>query len=321
MISVYSSRIHRYTLVGCIILIVCITAIMRQSRPPEDFPTGYTAEIVEGSTVDQIAQLFTEDHVIRSPLLLRSLIILKGKEGRVIHGFYYFDTPQSVFSVANRITQGLYDLESIKITIPEGINRKTAADILALQLPRFSKEEFMSVTEQKEGYLFPDTYIFLPHTTARNVADIMQQNYEKKVGPLRKRFESFGKTEDEIITMASIIEGEARQLNTRRMIAGILWKRIAINMPLQVDATFKYINGKGTKELTKEDLALESLYNTYKYKGLPPTPISSPGLSSIEATITPLESSYLYFLTDDDGIMHYARTFAEHVANKNKYLP
>jgi UPF0755 protein len=91
-------------------------------------------------------------------------------------------------------------------------------------------------------------------------------------------------------------------------------------MPLQVDATFKYINGKTSKELTVDDLKINSPYNTYLYKGLPPTPISNPGLGSIEAAIHPATSTYLYFLTGDDGIMHYAKTFEEHVANKQKYL-
>jgi len=92
-------------------------------------------------------------------------------------------------------------------------------------------------------------------------------------------------------------------------------------MPLQVDASFKYINGKGTKDLTLADLKIDSPYNSYLYKGLPPTPISNPGLDSIVATLTPIKTDYLYFLTDKEGNMHYAKTFSEHVFNKQKYLP
>ncbi len=91
-------------------------------------------------------------------------------------------------------------------------------------------------------------------------------------------------------------------------------------MPLQVDVSFKYINGKGTSELTGDDLEIDSPYNSYKYAGLPPTPIANPGLDSIRAALLPIESPYFYFLSDKDGVMHYAATFEEHKKNKLLYL-
>ena len=91
-------------------------------------------------------------------------------------------------------------------------------------------------------------------------------------------------------------------------------------MPLQVDASFRYINGKTSAELTHDDLAIDSPYNTYKYAGLPPTPITNPGLDSIDAAINPIETDYFYFLTGHDGVMYYAETFDEHKLNKEKYL-
>jgi len=120
--------------------------------------------------------------------------------------------------------------------------------------------------------------------------------------------------------MASIIEAEARTTESRRIISGILWKRISLGMPLQVDSTFVYINGKNTYELTSDDLKIDSPYNTYVYKGLPPTPIGNPGLDAILAALYPKTSKYLYFLSSKSGDMYYATTFEQHKRNKELYL-
>ena len=119
--------------------------------------------------------------------------------------------------------------------------------------------------------------------------------------------------------MASILQKEVRQPDTMKMVSGILWKRLSIGMALQVDAVFGYIFNKPTYSPSLDDLAVDSLYNTYKYRGLPPGPISNPGLDAIEAALTPTPSKYLYYLTGKDGTMHYATTFEQHIDNR-KYL-
>ena len=116
------------------------------------------------------------------------------------------------------------------------------------------------------------------------------------------------------------MEEEGRTTDVRRTIAGILWKRLDMGMPLQVDAAFLYINGKTTFQLATSDLTVASPYNTYLNKGLPPTPITNPGLDAISATVTPIKTPYLYYLTDKNGVMHYAATYDGHLANKEKYL-
>jgi UPF0755 protein len=120
--------------------------------------------------------------------------------------------------------------------------------------------------------------------------------------------------------MASLVEEETRTPADRRLVAGILWKRIKLGMPLQVDAVFPYINGKNTYEVTARDLKIDSPYNTYLYPGLPIAPIANPGLDSIKAAIEPAESPYLYYLSDRAGAMHYAKTFEEHKRNRELYL-
>ena len=183
---------------------------------------------------------------------------------------------------------------------------------------KFDPKDFIS--NAKEGYLFPDTYLFLPNSEITQVLSFMKNNFDKKIQSIESEIIEFKKPLNDVIIMASILEEEARKTDTRRTIAGILWKRLSVGMPLQVDVTFQYINGKKTFELTTEDLKIDSPYNTYKYRGLPPTPISNPGLDSILSAITPIETPYFYFLSDKDGNMHYAKTFSEHKKNKELYL-
>lgn len=129
-----------------------------------------------------------------------------------------------------------------------------------------------------------------------------------------------GKNLEEIIIMASIIEKEMSSPEDGRIISGILWKRIEAGMGLQADATLTYLTGKPSLKLTEEDLAIDSPYNTYKYRGLPTGPISNPGLNAIKAAIYPEESSYWYYLHDSESQPHYARAFEEHIENKLRYL-
>jgi UPF0755 protein len=124
----------------------------------------------------------------------------------------------------------------------------------------------------------------------------------------------------EVLTIASMLEEEARTYEDRRMIAGIIQNRIKANIPLQIDATLMYVTGRGTHLLTEEDLNLDSPYNTYEYKGLPLGPISSPGIEAIRAALDPAKSNYLYYLSDKNGKIYYSKTFEEHKAKKLKYL-
>jgi len=124
----------------------------------------------------------------------------------------------------------------------------------------------------------------------------------------------------EVLTMASIIEKEVRTPEDMKLVSGVLWKRIEVGMPLQVDAPFIYYNGKNSYTLTKEDLSDDHEYNTYKNKGLPPTAITNPGLDSIRAAITPTNTEYLYFLSDKSGNMYYAKNFEGHKRNRELYL-
>ena len=172
-----------------------------------------------------------------------------------------------------------------------------------------------------EGYIFPDTYFVNQNEQPQEVLAKIIQNFNKKVSmDIRLKIKKSGQGMHEILTMASMLEEEATSTSYRKIISGILWKRLKIGMALQVDPTVRYATGKFTGALSVDDYKFDSLFNTYKYRGLPPGPISNPGLDAIEAALEPTSTSYFYYLSGKSGIIHYAKTFEEHKLNKGRYL-
>jgi len=290
------------------------------SSPPRDFPVGITFSIESGSGLQKVSEDLLNEKMIRSKVFFQFLVILRGGEKRVLSGDYFFIKKTNVFNIVKRLSRGIFEAAAARITIPEGYSNKEITDVLLLKLKGFDKEKFITLAEDKEGFLFPDTYLFFPTTPEEEVIRVMNNNFNKKIEPLQDEINKSGHSLKEIITMASIIEKEAIKENDRQMISGILWKRIQKGIPLQVDAVFMYLLGKGTDDLSLKDLEFSSPYNTYRNKGLPPGSINNPGLSAIKATLNPAKSNYLFYLHDKSGIIHYARTFEEHKRNKAKYL-
>lgn len=288
--------------------------------PPNDFPEGITFIIPEGATLLQIGDELKSKGIIKSPFWFRFFLTGYKNDSGAVAGEYVFNSSINVRDVAWRISRGIYGFGSVKVTVPEGSSVVDIATILKLKLRNFDDEAFIEIAKEKEGYLFPETYLFSPNETPKTVLSVMTKLFDEKIKTIQKEIDSFGRPLDEIIKMASILEGEASTQESRRIVAGILWKRISLGMPLQVDAVFKYINGKNSFNLSLEDLKINSPYNLYTNKGLPPTPISNPGLDAILATINPVKTNYLYFLSDKKGLMHYAVNFEQHKVNKAKYL-
>ncbi|MDP3975847.1 MAG: endolytic transglycosylase MltG [bacterium] len=178
-------------------------------------------------------------------------------------------------------------------------------------------------TASLEGYLFADTYFIDPETvTPQNLLHRMLQNFDIKLDSTIKSKIAMrsGASFHDIVTMASLIEKESRNPEEKPIVSGILWKRLKEKRGLGVDATIRYAVNKWTEELTIADLNVDSPYNTRKYAGLPPGPISNFSMQSFKAAIEPAESEYYYYLHDDSGKIHYAHTNDEHNANKKKYL-
>ncbi|MDP3965641.1 MAG: endolytic transglycosylase MltG [bacterium] len=289
-------------------------------RPPDNFPLNTLVTIEGGATVADAAMSLEESSVVRSGPALQWLIVLTGHEKDVHAGDYLFKEPRDLFSVARAVVIGAYGLEPARIRIPEGARAKDMAHIFGNQLLRFDREKFLLEAQPMEGYLFPDTYYFLPNATEELVLQTMRQNFDARTLVIDAQIKESGKPLKDIVIMASLLEREARIMQDRRMIAGVLWNRLQKGMLLQVDAAFLYTLGKGTYQLTTKDLLSDSPYNTYRNPGLPPGPIGSPSLNSILAAVTPIKHDYLYYLADRYGVTHYSKTYAEHLRNKRKYI-
>jgi len=315
-------KIHKLITIDVVVFFVVILSIlyMFTFSAPKTFPTGRLVEIEEGMTLSDVSRHLKNSSIIRSELLFEMFTTLFAGDGGVLYGEYFFNRPLSSFGVASKVTKGEFGLDSVKIKIIEGSTKYDIANLFEKNFPDFDSIRFLKLAQDDEGYLFPDTYSFLPNVKADQVIEELKSNFTRRIEEIKEEIAEFDKPIEDIITMASIIEKEARTEETRRMISGILWKRIEIDMPLQVDAVFPYINGKNTYTLTLDDLKVDSPYNTYKYKGLPIGPIANPSLDSIKATVTPIESSYLYYLSDKSGNMYYAEDFEEHKKNKRLYL-
>ena len=178
-----------------------------------------------------------------------------------------------------------------------------------------------------EGYLFPDTYRLYKDASADDVIRKMLGNFDRKLTKdMRNEIILQRKTIYEIVTIASLIEKEVKSPEDKVLVSGILWKRLQLKIALQVDASIIYIKTNGRSQLNGgekvlyEDLKIDSPYNTYKYRGLPPGPISNPGLESIEAAIYPKQSPYLFYISTPDGKTIYSKTLEEHNTAVAKYL-
>ncbi len=265
---------------------------------PSSFVPKTVVSIEPGTSLHSVSDVLKKDNVIRSRVAFEFFMILFGGEKHLISADYLFENQLPVWQVAFRVANGEHHMPPVSMTIPEGFNVNQIADLAVSKLKNFNKVRFLLQTKDLEGYLFPDTYFFLTSANDMDVRNSMNDNFKKKINPLLPKIISSGKSEKDIIIMASVIEREAKGDTDREVIAGILWKRIAIGMPLQVDAAPE----------------------TYKTRGLPKSPIGNPGLLSIESAISPQNSPYLYYLHDKNGNIHYAKTFAEHQANIRKYL-
>lgn len=302
-----------------IALFVCIVYVFSLTQAPRDFVPDTIITIEDGMTVQSTAELLEQENIIRSAFLFH--VLMRLGEHPVIAGDYLFEVPQNVLQVAERVTTGQYGDVRIKVILHEGYSNIEMADALAEALPKFNREVFLKKAESLEGYLFPDSYFFFPSVDTDEVLDTLHDTFLEQIADLGDDILNSEHTFEDIIIMASLIQKEAtNDPEERAIISGILWKRIDIGMPLQVDAPFVYERDKGSSDLTIADLRKESEYNTYTNLGLTPTPIGNPSLGAIKAALYPQSSPYLYFLHGNDRQVHYAETHDGHVNNKRNYL-
>lgn len=295
-------------------------SIARSNRPPDDFPVPYELRIEPGQSLFSISQELASEGAIRSRRLFEMWMLMFGSDRMISEGAYAFSKPVGALSMALRISGREFGVARKKITFPEGFTARDMAERLASSISGFDREAFIKIATPHEGYLFPDTYYFFSEVTPEGVVETMRENFDQQTKSLKATARSSGKKFSDIVVMASIIEREASGAEDRRLISGILWNRIAINKPLEVDAPLSVLLGKESRELTRKDLSLNVPSNTYRRPGLPPTPIANPGLAALEAALDPVVSPYLFYLHDARGTIHYAKTFEEHQKNIRTYL-
>lgn len=300
-----------------------------QSLKPVSSDKNPTTFIIrKGEVVDQIGQNLKDKGLIRSVPAFKFTVMKNNLATKIQAGSFKLSPSMTPAEIAQQLTSGRQD---IWVTLLEGWRREEIAQALETAFldagATFDQQAFILATKGQEGLLFPDTYLFPLDTSEEAVASLLINTLETKLTPQMKQdIAKQGKTEHQILTMASLIEREAKGAAARKVVSGILWNRINNDWPLQVDATLQYVKGYNTVHQSwwepplAADKDLNSPYNTYQNPGLPPGPICSPSLDSIQAAIYPTESDYWFYITDNDGIMRYAKTLDEHNQNVNTYL-
>jgi UPF0755 protein len=287
--------------------------------------------IEKGASVKLVSQKLVEDGLIQSSLAFRFYFFVN-RSAKVMAGTYRIAPKLSLIETIRFLTGTSGVSGGINVTFPEGLSLAQTKNILLeknfkaneldkLHIAQFSKNfDFLKDAPQSatlEGFLFPDTYDFFAESTSSEIAQIMLSNFDKRFPVnVQKEIATQKRTVFQVITMASMLEKEAKTSADMQIISGILWKRLKMGMPLQVDATVAYALNKSGQELTREDFKYKSPYNTYLYSGLPKGPISNPGIRSILAAAFPRETNYLYYLSLPDGTIRYSVTLEEHNAAK-----
>ena len=312
-----------------IILIVAGLLFFKASLPMSDNTQPQVFEVKSGMTLKQVSQELFLQNLIRSANAFQAIALIQDKEKLIKVGEYYISPSMLPAEILQRITSGKTVLHSI--TIPEGYRITEIANLLEekdladknIFLQQAKNVELLEgiPTSSLEGYLFPDTYHFGKRTTEAAIINKMVKTFKERVlkQEFLKRAEDLGFSYHEIITLASLIEKETGKDSERKQISSVFHNRLKKNMLLQTDPTVIYVIDIFDGNIRKRDLKIDSPYNTYLYKGLPPGPIANPGLKSIIAALYPANTSNLYFVSKQDGSHKFSATLNEHNRAVQKY--
>lgn len=307
----------------CLLLVLTVLAIYTGyvlNKPSSTFnaPASFTVE--PGMGVKTITQTLEDQSIVRSGTFLYFILTLFYDTKNIKASTYVIEEPLTSFNVAHKLVVGDFDNDLIKFTHIEGERATHIAAEAEKNLINFDTALFLERAVPLEGKLYPETY-YIPKTfTADELIDLMVKTFAQKTEELQPRIDRSILSFNEILVLASILEREANSPESMRMISDILQRRLKEGMALQTDASIEYILDKPLKELTPKDLEIDSPYNTYRNRGLPPTPIGNPGRDAILAVLDPTPNTYVYYITDTEGTFHYATTYDEHKANIAKYL-
>lgn len=308
-------------LVSILIAFAVLYFFVQYLSASPDFPEeGATLQIKRGMPVQKIAEEAERSGIVKSSLFLYAILTYSYDPTRIFAGTYRFEKPHSVFEVARKLALNDVDKTLKSITIPEGVTRKDIAEIAARKLTGFDTNAFLELTRNNEGYLFPETYFLPEDFTAEEFVALLTETFSSQMAAYKETIAQSSFTEYEVLILASILEREANDAESMKMVSGILQNRMDIGMALQTDASIEYVLDKPIFELKPEDLDIDTPYNTYLYPGLVPTPIGNPGIQAIDAVLNPTPSEYFYYITGDDGNFYYAKTFEEHKENVRLHL-
>ena len=315
-----------------IIVVILMIQYNEDLRPisTEDDKEVIKVELPLGSSVKGISEQLAQQGVIKTPLVFRIYSKLEKINGKYKAGIYYLDTGMSVKEIAEILQHGKGYNEVVRFTIPEGYEVRMIIDKFE-ELGIGDKDRFHEIIDNYsydydflenisenaiplEGYLFPDTYEIFKNAKEEDIIRKMLDRFNSVfTDEYRERTAELNMTINDVITLASIIEREAKADKERKIVSSVFHNRLKINMLLGSCATIQYILKERKEALQTKDLEVESLYNTYKHPGLPPGPIASPGKKSIEAALYPDDTDYLYFVAEKDGTHYFSKTLDEHL--------
>ncbi len=296
--------------------------------------TSVSVVIPKGRSAEAIGTQLEDEGIIKSALAFKFYVQVYDKQESINSGEFSLSPSMTLAEVVAALGKGPRE---VWVTIPEGLRREEIVERLIDGIDLDDSEadsfrtDFLQLTSDDEGYLFPDTYL-LPHDiTAEKIVILMKSTFDTRFEDLLPQMTSKGLTREETVILASILEKETKTDSERPVVAGIYFNRMDIGMALQADATVQYVMGtircKGVsgdcdwwKPPTRAELQTDSPFNTYKYADLPPAPIANPGLSSLKAVVESQKNPYYYYIHEPNGTIHYAETLDEHNANVARYL-
>lgn len=305
------------------------------TQPYSNQNTSEMIAITHGMTANQVGTELERRHLIRSAWAFSLLASQLQADSKLFAGDYFLSANMSPQGMLTKLLSGS-KVEAIRLTIPEGYTTDQIVNLL-VQKGIGTKDDYPKVlatdsfdysflqgipqnAHRLDGFLFPDTYFLDQKDTPHTAIDLMLQRFQKELTPeVETHLKGMNLSIRDWVNLAALVEKEAVQETDRPIIASVFMNRLAINMPLQVDATIQFILGTPKAKLYNKDLQIPSPYNTYLHTGLPPGPIASPGHASLEAVLHQEKTDYLYYLAKPDGYHVFAKTFAEHLQNQKKY--
>lgn len=303
---------------GVVFLGTCAGLLLwLEMRPLGGSERPRTVVVMPGETTWQIGNRLAEAGVVRSARAVVVAARMQRADGRLRHGEYAVSPTASAWQIVGILARGEAILH--RFTIPEGYTVVQIADALA-EANLADRNRFLDLALQSEGYLFPDTYLLPRGLGEAAIVARFLARFDAVVGAdLREAARARGLTMHQLVTVASMVEREARYPQERPVIAGVIYNRLRLGMRLEIDATVLYALGRHKAELSLADLRVESPYNTYRNPGLPPGPIANPGLAAIAAAAAPAETPFLYYVLKPDGSHHFSRTLSEHQDAVRRY--